>query len=187
MNKLSCSFLPCLSKLFTEQYARMSPRAALNNSALVSAGLAEAETANTGKLPRYTLVPAAAGTGAGWLDLKLDFAGALSNSVNHGKAKLHSQTAGTLLLRAQLVDFTGWLKRNFRRQDTILLKMDIEGAEHAIIPSLLDNGILDLVDVLAWECHPPPKIGKQACVTLTQRIAARNLTMIGGERMAIRL
>lgn len=31
--------------------------------------------------------------------------------------------------------------------------MDVEGAEHLILPALLDAGATDLIDVLLWECH----------------------------------
>lgn len=191
--KSNCNFLPCMLDLFRAPWATMSPDRRLNSSALVAARLAEAAYPNEKPLPRYTFIPAAAGSGAGWLDMKLDFAGALSNSINHGRGVIHAKTGGSQVLRVRVVDFTGWLREHFRPEDTILLKMDIEGAEHRIIPLMLDTGALDLVDLLAWECHAPskPASGKAGskdpkgeapeCQLLSQRIAERNVTIITEE------
>ena len=43
--------------------------------------------------------------------------------------------------------------RNFEKEDYVMVKLDVEGAEFEIIERLRAQGALSLVDVLAIECH----------------------------------
>ena len=55
--------------------------------------------------------------------------------------------------KVESVDFGQWLKRNFKRQDFILVKLDIEGAEYAVLEKMLGDGTIKYVDVLFAEFH----------------------------------
>ena len=53
----------------------------------------------------------------------------------------------------QIVDVTSWLARSFHVDDYVLMKLDVEGAEHEIVQRLEAQGALGLIDVMAIECH----------------------------------
>ena len=46
-----------------------------------------------------------------------------------------------------------WLAKHVQRRDFVVLKMDIEGAEFAVLPALLASGSACLIDELYLECH----------------------------------
>ena len=50
------------------------------------------------------------------------------------------------------VDFAAWLDRLNR--DEIVLKMDVEGAEYAILERMVETGAIDRVGLLLIEWHP---------------------------------
>eukprot|EP00327_Prymnesium_parvum_P038631 CAMPEP_0195637562 /NCGR_PEP_ID=MMETSP0815-20121206/24497_1 /TAXON_ID=97485 /ORGANISM="Prymnesium parvum, Strain Texoma1" /LENGTH=338 /DNA_ID=CAMNT_0040779803 /DNA_START=27 /DNA_END=1043 /DNA_ORIENTATION=+ len=51
------------------------------------------------------------------------------------------------------VDLVGWMLKSFREEDFVVLKMDIEGFEHIIVPRILKLNATKLIDVALWECH----------------------------------
>ena len=51
------------------------------------------------------------------------------------------------------IDFAGWLVRNVKLEDYVVIKMDIERAEYAVLPRLLATGAACLIDELYLECH----------------------------------
>eukprot|EP00906_Rhabdomonas_costata_P035029 RCo049247 len=51
------------------------------------------------------------------------------------------------------IDFSRYLRETFTLSDFVVVKMDIEGAEYQIIPKLLQEGTVDLIDELFLECH----------------------------------
>lgn len=51
------------------------------------------------------------------------------------------------------VNVVKWLGQHFRTCDLAVIKMDVKGAEHDIIPALVRSGAHRLVDILAWGCH----------------------------------
>merc|ERR1711972_1068689 len=57
--------------------------------------------------------------------------------------------------------------KHFRKEDCIILKMDVEGAEHEILEALLKLHKLGLFDILLYECH---KADSERCVRLNQRV-----------------
>ena len=52
-----------------------------------------------------------------------------------------------------VVDVVGWIASHFAPDDYVVLKMDVEGAEHKIVHALAERGVLPLIDVFAIECH----------------------------------
>jgi len=53
----------------------------------------------------------------------------------------------------QAIDMADFLTRTFVPEDFVVMKMDIEGAEHVIIPRLIISGAICLVDEIFLECH----------------------------------
>eukprot|EP00756_Hemistasia_phaeocysticola_P064230 Hpha_TRINITY_DN7618_c0_g1::TRINITY_DN7618_c0_g1_i2::g.19210::m.19210 len=56
-------------------------------------------------------------------------------------------------LEMKVVSLAEWLTENVKKEDFVVLKIDIEGMEHQVIPQLRETGALDLVDELFVECH----------------------------------
>lgn len=55
--------------------------------------------------------------------------------------------------KVKSVDFSKWLKDNFSKEDFIVLKMDIEGAEYEVLKKMLVDKTLDLIDIAFIEYH----------------------------------
>jgi len=51
------------------------------------------------------------------------------------------------------IDFGQWLKRSYRKEDVVYLKLDIEGAEYPVLEQMLRDGTMSLVDRLYIEFH----------------------------------
>ncbi|KAK4748169.1 hypothetical protein SAY87_014755 [Trapa incisa] len=50
-------------------------------------------------------------------------------------------------------DFADWLKKSVSEMDYVVMKMDVEGTEFDLIPKLIENGSICLIDELFLECH----------------------------------
>jgi len=64
------------------------------------------------------------------------------------------------------IDVVSWIEKLASRAKFVFIKMDVEGAEHAILKRMEEHGVHKLVDALALECHD---FGGQCTGTL-QRI-----------------
>jgi FkbM family methyltransferase len=53
----------------------------------------------------------------------------------------------------ECIDFSRWIRRNFSRRDYLVVKMDIEGAEYAILEKMLADGTIDYLKELIVEFH----------------------------------
>lgn len=53
----------------------------------------------------------------------------------------------------ETIDFSKWIKNSFSRNDYIILKMDIEGAEYKVISKMLDDNTFDYMNELWIEWH----------------------------------
>lgn len=51
------------------------------------------------------------------------------------------------------VDFSSWLRRNVTREDLVVCKIDIEGAEYDVLEKVIGDGNLDLIKKLYVEWH----------------------------------
>jgi len=75
------------------------------------------------------------------------------------------KAGGTLLLEKKGVskhndkmavqgfDFSNWISTNFKVDDEIILKMDIEGAEYQVIPKMFDDDTLNYISKINIEWH----------------------------------
>jgi FkbM family methyltransferase len=74
-----------------------------------------------------------------------------ASSVIEGKARLGGfEEAG---IAVPCIDFSNWVKNNCSVDDYIILKMDIEGAEYAVLEKMVDDGTLAYIDKLFIEWH----------------------------------
>ena len=58
------------------------------------------------------------------------------------------------------------------------MKMDVEGAEHSIVPKMASDGTLALVDVWLWECHHMPRSWHSPCHKLLQILKANGVRTV---------
>lgn len=137
------------------------PRESVTDPALLKRRLASASRCGPPPVDTYTLIPAAVNDRDGTLSLSGD----LGNLVRGG---LHSGRGGTLKVAA--VDLARWMQSHFTEDDFVVLKLDVEGAEHVVIPRLLELNAARLVDVLLWECHTLP--GRTPCSQQGAKISA---------------
>jgi len=57
------------------------------------------------------------------------------------------------LMRSPCIDFSKWILDNFQKNDYIVLKMDIEGAEYEVLPKMLKDGSMEYVNLAFVEFH----------------------------------
>ena len=152
----------CLEHLFRSDLDRREPDHVLLNHTTVWQRLHEARErpVPTAAAARYTFVPAAVGGRTGTISFsrKRISAGAnsrLTSGFRKGSMKHLAAGAGSsnATFDVQIVDVTSWLARNFHVDDYVLVKLDVEGAEHEIVERLEARGALSLIDVMAIECH----------------------------------
>lgn len=56
-------------------------------------------------------------------------------------------------LRVRTIDISSFIKRNFKKNDYIVLKLDIEGAEYKVLNKLLEDGTIHYINKLFIEWH----------------------------------
>ena len=80
--------------------------------------------------------------------------------------------------RISQVDLSRWLLSSFTKSDFVILKMDVEGGEHRIVPKMVADGSLGLVDVWLWECHHMPRSWHSPCHKLRKRLRDYGVTTL---------
>jgi FkbM family methyltransferase len=56
-------------------------------------------------------------------------------------------------VQVEAIDFGQWLAHNYRKEDVVYVKLDIEGAEYPVLEHMLRDGTMSLVDRLYVEFH----------------------------------
>ena len=56
-------------------------------------------------------------------------------------------------IKVRCIDFSGWIKKKFKKEDYIFLKLDVEGAEIPILEKMIKDGTLDYIDKLSVSFH----------------------------------
>lgn len=136
----------CMFKRFKSKLDLLKPDPTLNNVDLINSRLSIATTP-PGNSNRFTAVPAAVGDHFGILELGMVSA----DQMIRGGA--HDEAVGNVM-NVTMVDFPKWFVANFKKEDYIIVKMDIEGGEFGILNELLSGPNACLIDFLAMECHP---------------------------------
>jgi FkbM family methyltransferase len=56
-------------------------------------------------------------------------------------------------VKVHAIDFSTWLASEYRNEDVVYLKFDIEGAEYPVLEKMLKEGTMSLIDRLYIEFH----------------------------------
>ena len=102
------------------------------------------------------MLPAAVGERDGTLSMHDSDVSLITGGKGHGDAIAD-------IYDVAQVDFSAWLRASFTLDDFVVLKMDVEGGEHKIVPKMVSDGSIKLVDVWLWECHMVPKWWNSKC------------------------
>lgn len=71
-----------------------------------------------------------------------------ANGISHNK-----RASKEGIRKVKCIDFSKWLGNNFDADDYIILKMDVEGAEYELLPRLIKDSTINLVDIIYLEWH----------------------------------
>uniref|UniRef100_A0A7S3F6Y2 Methyltransferase FkbM domain-containing protein n=1 Tax=Haptolina ericina TaxID=156174 RepID=A0A7S3F6Y2_9EUKA len=169
------SMYDCMSTVFAGPISRLHENPELADPMLIRTRLDEAQVANNSTEPRFTFVPAAVGTSDSSLAIRfpsnsgwMSFKGYMGRNFSHPLALPNVSTVA-------VIDIVTWVQTYFSHRDLVILKTDIEGAEHDILWRMLRDGSIDLIDLLILECHEAPK---HSCHHLVSSLHTRNITML---------
>jgi len=83
-------------------------------------------------------------------------------------------------IKIPCVDFNKWMMKNFKPEDYIILKMNIEGAEYEVLEALLQSRTLSWVNKLYVSFHfrKIPSIGPKRHKKLVEAIRAKGHTIL---------
>lgn len=186
----------CMNDIFDTHLRALQPERALNSSNLI------AERARVALQPiqcgtnssRFTFLPAAVGVKTGLMTLesaphRLIRGGSVARS-SLLTTSASSETALREAMRSawyhekdyvyevQVFDVASWMAKSFSVSDMVVVKMDIEGAEFSVIRKLIALGKLELIDVLAMECHGSSVVCAQLVSEVQAATAKRGFRMV---------
>lgn len=96
---------------------------------------------------------------AAWIyDGELDFYISKKNpSKVQGSSICREKRTGNLdkehPLKISCIDFSKWIEHNFQKDDNIVLKINIEGAEYDILEKMIADGTIDYINTLFVQFH----------------------------------
>jgi len=96
---------------------------------------------------------------AAWIyDGELDFYISKSNpSMVQGSSVYKAKRTGNLdkehPQKIPCIDFSKWIRDNFQKEDNIIIKMNIEGAEYDILEKMIADGTIDYIKTLFVQFH----------------------------------
>ena len=106
------------------------------------------------RFPDVNVLNAAAYTEEGTIDLYLG-KNTHNSSVDVRKNNVKESTYHSV----PAINFSKWMKENFSADDRIVMVMDIEGAEFAILPPLREEGLIEWLDEFYMEFHGRKLVG----------------------------
>ena len=163
--------VPCMQRALAHNLASIHADPALSdNASLLQHRLSLGASCDALERSRYVFLPAAVGEKAGALALGDNPVALITGGNRNAKnvTKYH----------AAMIDFSSWMGSSFAPSDFVVLKLDVEGAEHAIIPKMIADGTLGLVDVLLWECHHLPFWRHSPCHRLLRSVRDAGVSTI---------
>lgn len=142
-----------------------------SDNSSISGGPHSSMSARAFKRTRFTFVPAAAAASSAgkWLRIwspaeqtirggGLPTGEGVVDNTRHAALPAAAKSGaieGWFYVRA--VDIGAWLLESFAKRDHVVIKMDIEGNEHALVREMIASGAVQLVDVWHLECHSAKK------------------------------
>ncbi|CAE7323764.1 unnamed protein product [Symbiodinium sp. CCMP2456] len=165
--KTTDSTRECMVKLFEPQIHALKVEPELSSLQLIHSRMREAAAPPpTAEESRYTFIPTAVGSEDG--ELKMTDNTARTVLIRGGFGAGNAKKDTSREYHIPMVNVVRWMIDSFRESDYIVVKMDVEGAEHGILSGLLDHGKLGLIDILAFECHAAKT--SPACKKLNRRL-----------------
>ena len=164
----------CMNRVFSKAYAAFKVDPALNDTALIQRRLDEAAQPNVASSTRFTFVPAAVGASASALEMSWPYGVILTTDMHNLAAGVPVPAGVPAGARVQVVDFVSWFGERFKKSDLVIVKMDVEGAEHQIVKRMANSGLLESIDVLGLECHGP----HDRCSALTRTVTQHGVRMV---------
>lgn len=146
-NEASQEMRDCMYQVFQKPLQRMVPNTTLMSRDVVQLRVAQASSPPADGSDRFVLVPAAAGAA----EKKLHLGHVDPEQMIRGGASV--TPTGTQFV-VPVADFVSMLVDNFKEEDYVVVKMDIEGGEFEVLNRLIKERKSDIIDVLALECHP---------------------------------
>ena len=86
----------------------------------------------------------------------------LGSSTNKNKWNVKE----TNYIIVESINLSKWIKENFNKNDFIVLKMDIEGAEYEVVPHMLKTGVISYINEFYIEGHYHKILPKEKQVKL---------------------
>jgi len=142
----------CMLKKFKARLNSLLVNTSLRDNALVHERLMQAASPSI-NATRYTLIPAGVGVQARTRLTGIESARSALMFAPVAKASVDAD----LKYSFPVVDVVSWISYFFREADYVVVKMDIDGAESAILESLLRHQGLGLIDVLLLKCRRAKK------------------------------
>ena len=149
----------CMAEKLHDKLGNLTVDPELEERRRVDAALALAARPNaptTGR-PRYAFVPAAVGVKDATMTLAVSRFQLLHGGAHPPDPKHYPATLKGLFLQEDFsvnsVNVVEWMVANFQRKDWVVVKMDIEGSEYSVLPSMLRSRAVLLVDELMLEIH----------------------------------
>ena len=96
---------------------------------------------------------------AAWIyDGELDFYISKKHpSVVQGSSVYKAKRTGNLdkehPRKTSCLNFSKWIENNFKKEDNIIIKMNIEGAEYDILEKMIEDGTIDYINTLFCQFH----------------------------------
>ena len=163
--------VPCMQRALARNLETVQADPSLSaNASLLQHRLEMGASCEVVPRSKYVFMPAAVGQEEGVLKLRDDPTALLIGGASVGK---HSP-----MYEAAMIDFSSWLRASFSAADFVVLKMDVEGAEHMIIPKMIADGTIKLIDVLLWECHHMPAWWHSPCHKLLDSVRSAGVSII---------
>ena len=128
------------------------------------------------KYPSYNIYNSAASTVYGKTNFYIG-----DTSVNSSlREDKYTGMSNRKKIEVECVDISDFIMKSFSRDDTIIIKMDIEGSEYDILPKMLEDGLFDgYINTLygEWHLDKLKNISKQFHENLIQQLKQKNFTM----------
>ena len=150
---LAKSKMQCILEKMQGRLKDLRPDPSLSrNPELLRSRVASAARCPAGKTDEFVMLPAAASTKDGTMEIYGSREDLITGGVKSVRMKgFHRGKVETSTVPT--VDVVRWILQSFTEDDFVVLKMDIEGAEHSVVPALIEAGGAPLVDIFLWECH----------------------------------
>lgn len=81
----------------------------------------------------------------------------------------------------ECIDFAKWIIDTFDKDDCIILKMDIEGAEYKVLNKMITTGAIEYIDILRCEWHHRKikAIERNTHKKVMNKLKTYNITLLG--------